>query len=93
MGISVMAFKSILEISRLHKIHDIIFGGDFNFIPNSMLYDYFDRNQYNLKTPSSEYSNQILVKKINFLQNFKMINQITDKKYQASNQVEENPNL
>jgi len=80
-GIIILAFKTILEILKMYKINDIIFGGDFNFIPNSFLYEFISRNIFDPFILMNEYSNQSLVLKINYLKNLKLSNQITDKKY------------
>ena len=41
----------------MYKISDIFFSGDFNMIPNSMLYNYIKDGQVDFDVSLREYSN------------------------------------
>ncbi len=57
LGIVFLVMKAILELKKKHHIQDVFFTGDFNVIPNSVLYNYITRNNLNLKADLKEYSN------------------------------------
>lgn len=52
-----LIFKAIENIKNENQFDDIIFAGDFNMIPNSMLYEYLTQNNLNLEASLNEYSN------------------------------------
>lgn len=57
----ILIKKSIKEIKKVHKIEDVFLIGDFNLVPNSMIYDYLTKNTIDLDVDLQEFSNQNMV--------------------------------
>jgi len=57
LGFIVMIMKAIQAIKKKYGVEDVFFSGDFNLIPNSMLYNYIVNHKLNLKVDLKEYSN------------------------------------
>ena len=60
LGILVLILKCLLVIKKNFEIKNGFFIGDFNCLPNSMLYDYLIDYKVNLNSHICEYSNQKL---------------------------------
>lgn len=56
-----LIIKTILRLTQIYKINDIFFCGDFNSIPNSLLYDLLSKGKIDLSRDLREYSNQHLL--------------------------------
>lgn len=62
LGMIILILKSIHKILSAYKISDIFFSGDFNMIPNSMLYKFLSTGEIDLEADLEEYSNQSALK-------------------------------
>ena len=82
----VLIQKSIKEIKKIFKIEDVFFIGDFNLVPNSMIYDYVTKSKLNLDVDIEEFSNQNLVLE-NKSKKLEEIVNLADRKYQPIKKV------
>lgn len=80
LGILVLILKSLLNLKKEFKIENGFLVGDFNCIPNSMLYDYLIDFKINLKTHLCEFSNQKLAINLRF-KALKTLRHITQSKF------------
>lgn len=59
LGMLVLIFKAILKLQNDYQVKDTFFCGDFNSIPNSMLFSYIAHGKINLNVDLAHYSNQL----------------------------------
>lgn len=56
-----LILKAVLRLTQIYKVQDILFCGDFNIVPNSMLYNLLSTGKVDLDVDLREYSNQELI--------------------------------
>lgn len=56
--------KAIEKIKQAYDLDDVYLGGDFNLIPNSMLYTYMIHHKIDFDAALIEYSNQTMMNKL-----------------------------
>ena len=79
-----LIMKSILRILSAFKISDFFFCGDFNIIPNSMLYQFISTGEIELEASLEEYSNQLFIKSYTNYQTLQELIASGDKKFKSN---------
>lgn len=59
LGMLVLIYKAIVKLQNDYQVKDVFFCGDFNSIPNSMLYSYIADGKINLDVDLTHFSNQL----------------------------------
>ncbi len=85
----IMIKKSINLIKKIYKIEDVFFAGDFNLVPNSMLYDFITKQKIDLDINLKEYSNQEMMME-NSNKNLEELILLGDRKFSNSNNKQKN---
>ena len=83
-GMLILIFKTIYKITQNFAVSDIFFCGDFNFMPNSMLYNFITKSLVDFSCDLKEYSNQIMISKMNNVKDIEIIAKIADRKFKPS---------
>lgn len=89
LGMLVLTLKTVTRILNVFTISDFFFCGDFNIIPNSMLYQYLATGDIDLDASLEEYSNQIHMLEVQNSGNAQETVATGDKKFVRRNQVED----
>ena len=76
-----LILKTILRLTQIYKIDDILLCGDFNIVPNSMLYKLLSTGKIDLEVDLHEYSNQQLVIANKQCEDLDYLVQLSDKKF------------
>lgn len=61
LGMLVLILKAVQSIKKQYGIKDVFICGDFNLIPNSMLYEYLNTGHIDLYCGLRQYSNQAYI--------------------------------
>ena len=83
-GVMVLMLRAIKKVKESLKLEDVFFSGDFNFVPNSMLYDYVTNGKLDLDVPEEEFSNQTLVMRCAHEAEIADLLKISDRKFTPS---------
>lgn len=77
----VFILKTVEKIKAKHTVDHVLFSGDFNFTPNSMLYDFLAGRDINLDCSIHQFSNQYHLDRLFKGLNLKERIRLCDKKF------------
>jgi len=81
----VLIMKTVLKINQAFNISDVFMCGDFNLIPNSMLYKWISTNEIDLEADLREFSNQNMISRMKDDLDLEDLIKVGDRKYKSSN--------
>ena len=76
-----LVLKTIKAIKEEHGLKDVFFCGDFNLIPNSMIYEYITNGFFDMSCPWRQYSNQHLLMQNAHTKTIGQLAKMSDKKF------------
>ena len=80
----ILIMKTILKLSQVYNVSDIFLCGDFNLIPNSMLYQWLSAAGINLEADLREYSNQNMIGRLLDELDIEDLVKLGDQKFKSS---------
>ncbi len=82
----IFIMKTILKINQAYNVSDIFFGGDFNLVPNSMLYKWISTSEADLDADLREYSNQKMLSSLKDDMDIEELVKLGDRKFSSSSE-------
>lgn len=91
LGMIVLVLKTIEAIKKQHELTNVFVCGDFNLIPNSMLYEYISNGEIDLECGLKQYSNQVYI--MNQMKGKSIIDvvKLADQKFKPFNAFKDDP--
>lgn len=80
-----LIMKTVLKINQSFNISDVFMCGDFNLIPNSMLYKWISTNEIDLEADLREFSNQNMISLMKDDLDLEDLIKLGDRKFTSSN--------
>jgi mRNA deadenylase 3'-5' endonuclease subunit Ccr4 len=79
-----LIMKTVLKANQAFDISDIFMCGDFNLIPNSMLYKWISSNEIDLNADLREFSNQNMISRMKDDLDIEELIKLGDRKFKSN---------